>query len=115
MARPTGLGKSGGRGKGTPNRKTLTLHESLGDLDVPKRLIELMPMLDPAKQADVLVQLMSYLYPKRKAIEHSGANGNPITFEVRKFDLAAMVKENPEAMAALSTIEKLARGSGEPE
>jgi hypothetical protein len=114
MARPIGIEKSGGRGKGTPNRKTVTLHDALSDLDVPKRLIELIPTLEPAKQADVLVQLMSYLYPKRKAIEHSGANGDPITFDVRSFDLAAMVKENPEAMAALSTIEKLARGRVEP-
>lgn len=71
MPRPTGLPKTGGRKSGTPNKKTALLHEALEaqGLDVPGRLAKLLPQLEPEKQADVLLELMSYLYPKRKALQ----------------------------------------------
>jgi hypothetical protein len=63
--------KTGGRKKGTPNRRTAEFHEALQDLnlDVPLKLAELLPSLEPAKQADLCVQLLPYLYPRRKALE----------------------------------------------
>ena len=71
MSKPIGLPKTGGRKKGTPNRRTLVVKsvaEALG-LDVPARLVEILPKLHPDKQADVLLELMGYLFPKRKAID----------------------------------------------
>ncbi len=69
-----------GRKKGTPNKKTLILSEILDslDCDVPTKLIDLLNLLDPDKQADVLLELMSYLFPKRKALELTGADGGVI-------------------------------------
>jgi hypothetical protein len=66
-----GQPKMGGRKKGTPNKQTALLKDALDELsvDVPKRLAELLPKLEPSKQADVLLDLMGYLYPKRKALE----------------------------------------------
>lgn len=40
--------------------------------------MELLPSLSPEKQADVLVDLMSYVYPKRKAIEQLNVNAGYI-------------------------------------
>ena len=72
--------KGSGRKKGTPNKKTLILSEILESLDcrVTEKLTELLPQLDPDKQADVLLELMSYLFPKRKALEVTGADGGAI-------------------------------------
>lgn len=69
-----------GRKKGTPNKKTLVLSEILDslDCDVPSKLIEILNQLEPEKQADVLLELMSYLFPKRKALELTGAEGGAI-------------------------------------
>lgn len=62
-----------GRRKGTPNTRTLHLMEALESIDfnVPERLIRLLPELAADKQAEILVELMGYLFPKRKATELS--------------------------------------------
>jgi hypothetical protein len=69
-----------GRQKGTPNKKTLILSEILDGLncDVPQKITELLPAMPPEKQADVLLELMTYLFPKRKALELTGADGGAI-------------------------------------
>ena len=79
MAKPFGSTKIGGRKKGTPNKSTQNLTEALDALsfDVPSQLIELMPRLTAEKQADVLMGLMKYIYPSRKAIEHAVAVTQP--------------------------------------
>jgi hypothetical protein len=62
-----------GRKVGAPNKKTMQLHavfEELG-LSVPERILELLPKLTPIEQTKVLLELMPYLYPKRKAVEIS--------------------------------------------
>lgn len=71
MAKEIGSLKTGGREKGTPNRKTFLLHEFFESVkfDLPLEIIKLLPTLPPEKQADVLMGLMSYLYPKRKPVE----------------------------------------------
>jgi hypothetical protein len=80
MAKPLGSSKTGGRQKGVPNKKTAFLCESLSSLecDVPTRILELMPSLPPDRQADIWLELLQYLYPKRKPIdsnsEHSSAS-----------------------------------------
>lgn len=71
MGRLPGSLKTGGRKRGTPNRRTFDLSEDLNSvgLNVAQSLANLLPQLPVEKQADILVDLMSFLYPKRKAIE----------------------------------------------
>ncbi|QLY25698.1 hypothetical protein [Bdellovibrio sp. KM01] len=80
MPKVEGSIKTGGRQKGTPNKKTQLLNEILDakDFCIPEKLMELLPSLSPEKQADVLVDLMSYVYPKRKAIEQLNVNAGYI-------------------------------------
>ena len=70
MARAKGLPKSGGRMKGTPNKKTELLRESLDQLnfDVPQKLVELIGQLTPSEQLTALLKLIEYTYPKMGAI-----------------------------------------------
>lgn len=73
MTRPMGMPKTGGRIRGTPNRRTqklCDLFEHRG-IDIPQRILDLLPKLDPDRQAIILLGLMPYLYPKRKPIEIS--------------------------------------------
>jgi len=71
MARPTGTLKTGGRQKGSLNKSTILLKESLDSLklNVPEKLAELIPQLPIEKQADVLLKIMPYLYPQLKHSE----------------------------------------------
>ncbi len=71
MARPIGSPKTGGRQKGTPNKRTAEIadvFENIG-FNVPEQLVSLMPDLSPEKKATVLLVLMNFLYPRRKAVE----------------------------------------------
>ena len=100
--RPPGSGMK----KGRPNNKTLILKsitDELG-LDVPRRLGELLPKLNPAKQADVLLALLDYIYPKRRAVEHSGPQGGPIEVVPSRAALKQLLA-NPTAFAALESLE----------
>jgi hypothetical protein len=60
-----------GRPKGSPNRSSLLLTEILNGygLNVPEQLVKLLPELEPRDQARVLLDLMEYIYPKRKSID----------------------------------------------
>lgn len=71
MSRPNGIPKTGGRKKGTPNKKTQDLEDRLKNLgiDVPSQIVALLPQLHTEKQADILMGLMAFLYPKWKAVE----------------------------------------------
>jgi hypothetical protein len=73
MARLEGTPKTGGRKKGTKNKDTETVRSLIEEIgfNVPRRLIELLPSLEPSKQADVLLKLMSFLYPSLKAVEQT--------------------------------------------
>lgn len=74
MSKTEGSKKTGGRTKGTPNKSTLCLLRSLeqNNIDIVNEIAALLPQLGPEKKADVLLNLMSYIFPKRKAIELSG-------------------------------------------
>ncbi len=71
MAKPAGLAKTGGRQKGTPNKRTLCLEAALRNagIDVVVELANTLAGTSPDVRARVLVDLLSYLYPKRKASE----------------------------------------------
>lgn len=71
MAKPLGSQKTGGRQKGTPNKKTLCFEDSLAkhNIDVVEQIAQVLPELSTDRRADVLLNLMAYLFPKRKAVE----------------------------------------------
>ncbi len=78
--RPEGAGRK----KGTPNKKTLEVHEILAkhNFNVIEELIELYNRTgneDATAGVAVkcLTELASYCYPKRKALEVSGELNNP--------------------------------------
>ncbi len=75
--------KTGGRAAGTPNRKTLEVAERLAELKCDP--IEGMARIatdeknPPELRGRMFAELAQYVYPKRKAIEHSGPGGADIT------------------------------------
>lgn len=98
--------KTGGRAKGTPNRSTIELQKKAHELGVdPFEILCLFAKgdwqtlgyksevfvtidgeksssyrltIDPAVRAKCASEIASYLFPKRKAIEHSSDPENPI-------------------------------------
>ncbi len=81
MAKLRGGAKTGGRQKGTPNKKT----EGLLEICERKGISPFEAMVDLALSASddavkfgVLKELCTYLYPKRKAVELSGPDGKPV-------------------------------------
>jgi hypothetical protein len=95
-----GLGqpKTGGREKGTPNKSTQTLAARMDELreqglDVcpiqvlmeiaaGKKLNGERILVDESVRVRAAAELCSYIYPKRKAVEVSGADGTQIVFAV---------------------------------
>ncbi|MFZ3229840.1 MAG: hypothetical protein WA160_06520 [Pseudobdellovibrio sp.] len=71
MSKSIGSPKTGGRKKGTPNKSTFELYENLEkhNFDVVDQLMQILPQLSTDKKVNVLLELMSYLFPKRKAVE----------------------------------------------
>lgn len=110
-----GSTKTGGRSKGTPNKRTILLDEILteNNLNVPQRIVDLLPRLDPKDQMTVLMGLMQYLYPKRKATE---INVKQLASESEKdseidynllavvHDVESMETDDPNVSAAHSLI-----------
>jgi len=83
MGKPIGSPKTGGRRKGTPNRRTLDFQSSLNEqgIDLVAEIRNLLPVLSPDQKASVILDLLAYLYPKRKAVEpviESSENGPQI-------------------------------------
>lgn len=78
MAFQTNHPKVGGRKKGTPNLETKTLSEILdkNNFEPVNLILSNLPFVTPEKQIDVCLQLMSYLYPKRKALEIEAVQSN---------------------------------------
>ncbi len=71
MPRQQGLVKTGGRQKGSANKKTQLFKESLEllQLDIPTKIHDLLNQVSPEKQLDILVKLMPYVFPQLKQIE----------------------------------------------
>ncbi len=70
-----GQPKSGGRQKGSPNKKTQDLFEKCENagVDVFDSLLEYVTQPSTLElRFAALKELCQYLYPKRKALEHSG-------------------------------------------
>ena len=90
MSRPAGLPKTGGRRKGTPNRRTMELQERIEELlggnDLPGAILAKAKKLPPHQQVQILMELMPYVYPRKKATEIKGDLAQQITFsDITKF------------------------------
>ncbi len=76
--------KTGGRERGTPNKRTQAVIDQLTALDCDP--IEGMAKiaLDEKNSSELrgrmFSELAQYIAAKRKAIEHSGESGEPVTF-----------------------------------
>ena len=85
--------KTGGRQKGTPNKRTVDLAERLEalDCDPVTELVRLAmdPATKPAIKARCYIDLLAYLYPKRKAVEVSTSE-NPIILRLTPQDMALL-------------------------
>ena len=82
-----------GRRAGVPNRLTRNLGEVFENRGVnpAERLLDLMPSLDPAKQADLWMRLLDFVWPRRKAIETTAP-------ETAQADTKAFVEEIRKAI-----------------
>jgi hypothetical protein len=72
MSRPIGLPKTGGRARGTPNHRTNDLKELIeGRLgsSIPEAILARLTRVSPRDQIRALMDLMAFVYPKRKPIE----------------------------------------------
>lgn|GEM_PF-826279 len=71
MAKPKGLPKSGGRQKGTPNKRTIGFLEVLEGkgINLLETIIDEAMGLSGRDKINVLVDLLPYVYPKRKPTE----------------------------------------------
>jgi hypothetical protein len=71
--RPSGLPKTGGRQKGTPNKATLTAAEKIEALGCdPLAGMAGLAMNEknpPELRARLFIELAQYIYPKRKAVD----------------------------------------------
>ena len=80
--------KTGGRMAGTPNRKTRDVEELLASLDCDpiRGMAEIArnPEASLELRGRMNAELAQYVYPKRKAVEHTGAGGDSVlrTIEV---------------------------------
>lgn len=66
--------EAAGRKKGTPNKRTQSLIEKCEakGIDLFESMLEIaIEMKEPTKKFDMMERISQYVYPKRKAIEHS--------------------------------------------
>ena len=63
--------KTGGRKKGTPNKRTKELIEVFGDYNPAESLLEILKSdrVPVDLKIKINLDLMGYLYPKRKSVE----------------------------------------------
>lgn len=67
-----GSPKTGGRQKGTPNKKTLEFSEALGSFDPVGALVEIYNQCgDWGIKLGAVKEMLKYIYPQRKPVEAS--------------------------------------------
>ena len=88
--------KTGGRKAGTPNKKTTELIELLGDYNPITRLIEIAKdentPLD--MQVKINLDLMPYIYPKRKSIDMNTNDMPEVKIYINHEEVGVDCKEN---------------------
>lgn len=74
-----GREKTGGRQKGTPNKRTVEFLDALGDFPTVENMKALYNTTDDDNlKFMILKELAKYQYPQRKAVEMSGEVDMPI-------------------------------------
>ena len=98
--------RRGGRQKGTPNKATVEVQQRLSELGVDP--IEGMARIamDPEATLELrgrmFAELAAYIAPKRKAVEHTGADGAPITVQQHeRIDVALLDREQRDQLRSL--------------
>lgn len=85
-----------------PHKLTLNAIEALEQAGLHP-VIELARTLaeieDPAQRASILLSLMEYIYPKRKAVEHSGGIVTATTNDLSHAEIMAILAGDPFAKA----------------
>jgi len=80
--------RRGGRKAGVPNRATQELTERIAAKFPGYDPVESMaaiandPLADPIMRFNASKEVAQYIHPKRKAIEHTGAGGEPLPVPV---------------------------------
>ncbi len=91
MPRPRGIAKTGGRQRGTPNRKTHELAEKLEKLGCDPiaglAQIAMAPDTAPELKVRCYAELAQYLHAKRKAVEHDSDGRQEINVIVERVGL----------------------------
>ena len=108
MSRPQGLPKTGGRQRGVPNKNSFALKELLESqkCEPVTELLKTLPELEAKERADVYLNLLQYLYPKRKAIEQTV---DPELLEVVQ-SMQSLNEEQLRRIVAGESIEAVRRG-----
>ncbi len=75
-------GNPNGRKLGSKNKRTLGIEQALdaGNCNPIQGMIDMVndETTEPSIRAKLYCELAGYIYPKRKAIEHSGIDGAPV-------------------------------------
>jgi len=96
--------KTGGRKRGTPNKKTVAVQEQMEQLgfDPIESMIEIcnqaMSDKNYALAGQMAKELAQYVYPKRKAVEHT--SGEPTEWPQITINITEDPKPFPNSSAA---------------
>jgi hypothetical protein len=90
--RPEGLPKTGGRAKGTPNKKSVELRERCEALNGGKSLVETLIQWaqeeydegDRKEAAGIMGKALPYVYPQLKAVELSGSVAHELPLPIEQ-------------------------------
>ena len=86
--------KTGGRQKGTPNKKTKELIEILGAFNPVEKLKDIFANTkDDCLKAKICLDLLKYIYPQRKAIDFQSSENNGFTVIVQDEKAKKMLDE----------------------
>jgi len=110
MSRPKGLPKSGGRIRGTPNKKTGEIAKKLRKLgcDPIEGLakIALDPESKPELKVRCLAELAQYLYPKRKPVDPVTPEGSEFKLTVEHIGSRLNLSDSPSRPSALTAAQR---------
>lgn len=88
--------KTGGRKKGTPNKRTLNFIDNLNDYDPLKSLLKIVQ--DDNTPLDTRIKinldLLPYIYPKRKSIDMNSNDMPEVKIYINHEEVGVESKEN---------------------
>lgn len=103
-----GAPKTGGRVRGTPNKKTDELMALLADGPNPITVLkDLLTHEDANFRLTAARELAQYLYPKRKSIEHTSATESSI---IGRIDSIRQMSKEDQVKMLEGWLEKLKNG-----